>query len=117
MRVTDETSGVVVLDLTMSVEAFGYALTGLAMQECQFQVFGQQAIGKVRETKTELIVIKSEYAPKAEQVIEKYNRGDVQVEGWTLSLTKMQRVVSREMGSSLWSVEVPFVRYVDKVGD
>ena len=51
IRVTDSVSGVQLLDLAVSMEAFALAVTGMGSQPCTYEVRGIEFLGKHRETK------------------------------------------------------------------
>jgi hypothetical protein len=57
IEVWDEVSGVSFLEVEMTPHDFALALTGLARQECTFELRGVQNIGKVREQKTVIIEV------------------------------------------------------------
>lgn len=111
IQIVDELSGIRVLDLTMSVEALGYALTGLALQPCRFDLYGTELVGKGRQHKSEPLFF--QMPPTFEQVVEAAK--DYEADGWKCSQYKGSHIEGKwNKERTVYTVNVPFVRYVDK---
>lgn len=57
ITVEDESSGVRFLDLTLSAENFGNAVTGLGSLECEFELRGTDLVGLKQEHKEESVAV------------------------------------------------------------
>lgn len=114
IRLIDEASGMVVTDIEMSVEAFGYAVTGMSMQECNFELIDVRhadKVGKTREIKSEPVYLEGDNPMHDhERIIAKAKA--LEVDGWICNLNKQQRITVESAGE-LWKVTVPFVRWTD----
>ena len=83
IELTDESSGTRVVEVEMTVENFGNAITNLALQPCEFQWYPEAPVGKVRETKTEIIQMPegASYA-KDREALAKAAIAPFEVDGW-----------------------------------
>jgi hypothetical protein len=55
IELKDESSAITFLRAEMTPEAFGFAITGLGMQQCEFRYLQDDRIGKKLEVKTEIV--------------------------------------------------------------
>lgn len=82
IRVEDETSGIEFIEVRLTPEALGLALTGLAYQECSYEFFGLENVGKRREVKTEIVTVSG----NGWQLTDEEKRqalAPFEVDGWT----------------------------------
>lgn len=79
IEVRDETSRTRFLELRMTLEGLAEALTGMSCIPCEFELRASE-VGKVLETKTELVPRHKEYKPSKEQVREHLKEWEV--DGW-----------------------------------
>lgn len=106
----DEASGIQFAEASMTVEAYGYAITGLAEQDADLEVRGLEYVGKQRITESREIVcpIKT-YDRKA---LSEWLSENAQEDGWLVStyLGSQKSVTYKDDGAVLrYSV----TRYVD----
>ena len=57
IRIEDEGSGCMVIDIQMTVEHFGYAITGVGNIPCRFQLLGVEQVGKRVERKDVKVLV------------------------------------------------------------
>lgn len=55
----DDLSRCEVVEIKLSILEFGEALSGLALRPCEFEYSPETPVGKIRETKTELVTVPS----------------------------------------------------------
>jgi len=118
IRLIDEASDMVVTDIKMSVEAFGFAITGLSMQACLFDVIASphaEKIGKTRVMKNEYVYLGGNNPINDHARIIAKAR-ELELDGWVCNLNKHQRIIVEKAGL-LWKISVPFVRWVDVVDE
>lgn len=77
LDIIDTTSSKVVVRVSMSVEDFGYVISGLSRQPCEIRCDDLKYIGKKRETKTVVIPKHEIIYNDATKTVEKYC-----VDGW-----------------------------------
>lgn len=108
IEITDESSGTLVVEVTMTPEQFGNAISGLGHVECLFDFGNSDLIGKRREAKTVAIPLnKSPYKLQDSEIDDIL--ADYEVNGWKARRSDFKN--SHKYGKDL--VNVVFVRFVD----
>jgi hypothetical protein len=80
IELTDETSGTRFLNVEMSIEDFGGAITGMSYMDCEFGLRAQN-VGKIRESKSMVIPFKNtDYKKREEDEIT--SLAPFEVDGW-----------------------------------
>jgi hypothetical protein len=109
IQIEDGSSSARIIDLVMTPEDFGNAITGLVMQECEYQLTNADKVGKVREVKTEIVPVPVDWfirgsgAPPA--LLKPY-----EVDGW---LGRAEDLTNSHNRTGNGGYRVVFVRYVD----
>lgn len=108
IRLEDETSGVECVEIELTVDALGLAITGASCQPCEFEL-RPAFVGKIREYKTEVIPfdLKNYNKQKAEA---KAALKPYEIDGWTGNSNDLLNH-HRRIGAD--SFRVAFHRYVD----
>lgn len=106
----DETSGVLVTSVSISMSDFMLALTGLSHVPCEFD-FHPEQVGKKLELKTETINF-GNYSQTRYHTV-KIRASEYEVDGWVCSLDENQRIEKTKIGN-VYRVTVPFKRYVEE---
>lgn len=107
ITIEDESSGTTVLDLDMTPEAFGNAVTGLSSQPCEFDFHGEN-IGKIREQKTEYVRWYDPGKTNSKQDA----LAPFEIDGWKGRESDLGNHHRRDPISQKYSVN--FTRFVDK---
>lgn len=108
IEVTDETSGTQFLSVQLTPEALGLAITGMSRQDCEFDLRAQN-VGKIRETKTEVIPFKAtDYKKREEEA--KATLIPYEVEGWEGS---WRDLCNHHRSAGNYSYRVSFTRFVE----
>lgn len=124
IELVDKSSGCRVVEIEMTPEAFGLAITGLSGLPCQFHLYQEAPVGKVREAKLEPVFVPGrpwnaptkELEDRAAEAIRPY-----EVDGWEGRIEDAQNSKRRsdrpapegKIGS--W-YNVTFVRFVEPTG-
>jgi hypothetical protein len=109
----DVASGIEFAEASMTVEAYGYAITGLSEQEADLEVRGLEYVGKQRVTESREIVCPLKTYDRKE--LSAWLSDHAQEEGWLVStyLGSQSSVKYKDEGSILrYSV----TKYVDETG-
>lgn len=107
IEIIDELSRTRFLDIEMSSEAFGNAITGLAFQECVFE-HRPEFVGMVRELKIE-IVKRSKCEFKEREKSASKDLLPHESDGWKGSVSDL---LNHRNGSEETGYRVGFIRYV-----
>ena len=83
IRIRDEASGIEFAEVSLSVEAYGYAITGLSEQPAELEVRGLEWVGKRRITEQRKIVCQLDTYNRDE--LSKWLGDNGQEEGWLVS--------------------------------
>jgi hypothetical protein len=83
IRIRDEASGIEFAEVSLTVEAYGYAITGLSEQEAELSVRGLEWVGKKRVTESRQKVCPLDTCDKDK--LSKWLQENAQEEGWILS--------------------------------
>lgn len=113
ITISDEVSGTQFLEIQLTPENLGLALTGLSSLDCQFDLRGSERVGKQREQKTEVVTI---YPPKNAKVHQALREASklFLADGWLPMINDNSRYEPIEQVSEReWSYRVTFVRWVD----
>lgn len=108
----DKLSGVEFIDLEMSVEDFGYAVTGLGCQDITIEVRGLDRIGKRRETKTEIVPFERNITASEQGSLAAANRAlkPFEVDGW---IGRREDLFNHHKSRGQNAQEIVFVRWVE----
>jgi len=110
IRIRDEVSGIDFAEVSLTVEAYGYAVTGLSEQPGELEVRGLQWIGKKRITEPRQIVCPLDTYNR--DALEAWLQENGKEDGWLVSTyLGSQRSVSRVPEGTLLNYSV--TRYVD----
>lgn len=109
IEITDESSGIRFCSADMTVEAFGFAITGLSHQECGLDVRGLNLIGKLREYKTERVPKPHGYSKNEADSAKSLK--PFEVDGWVGCVHDLWNH-HRSAGEGFQNVG--FIRYVDQ---
>lgn len=87
LTVVDEASGVQFVDIKIEMEAFAYLLSGLARQECEFELRNAENVGKKKWSKTVQVPLpdatgKEEFIKEVKRSLED---GNFLVGGWRVN--------------------------------
>ena len=108
IKMEDDSSSITFLEAEMRLEDFALALTGMGYIDCNFKLHGVENIGKVLETKVELVPLANPYrATDDEQVLALKS---FEVDGWTARTQDMKNHHRYQKDA----VTVSFSRFVDK---
>ena len=108
IRMEDDSSSITFLEAEMNLEDFALALTGQGYIDCQFELMGIHNVGKVRETKTELVPLDNPYMATAAERLSALK--PFEVDGWTARRSDIENH-HRYLNNT---VTVTFSRFVDK---
>lgn len=117
IKLVDESSGCRVIEIEMTPEVFSLAITGLSFLRCQFHLYQEAPVGKVREVKQEPVFVpdcNSKMRDRiATEAVEAHNVG-----GWKGRVEDAQnshRVLQRPAlgGKSGSWYNVTFIRFVE----
>ena len=101
IRIVDNASRIQFVEVSLSVEQYGYLITGLSEQECEMQVRGLDKVGKhrVSESRTIFCPIRS----YNKETLVQWLVDNAQEEGWTLDtyLGSQSSIKHREDGVML----------------
>jgi len=78
IQIEDSKSGIIFVRAEMRPEDFGKALTGLSYQDCMFELYKIESVGKTREVKVEFVPFEDYHT--ADEVIEMLE--SFEVNGW-----------------------------------
>lgn len=119
IQVTDRSSGVRFLEVRMSLSDFAMAITQAGHQPCEFEVRGLEVLGKVRETKRE--VVPYEYSPDGRgpqaEAMARAAIAQFEEDGWKGEVRdyfNSNNSVTLPDGSN--GRRVTFIRYIDSEG-
>lgn len=116
IRFRDEASGIEFAEASLSVEAFGYAVTGLSEQEADLNVKGLQCVGKLRVFERREIDCPLDTYNK--DVLSAWLKENAKEDGWILdAYLGSQNSISRRDGITVLRYGV--IKYVEpkaKVG-
>lgn len=113
IMIEDDVSATRVLELRMTPEEYGYAISGLAYRPCQLEVYKDAPLGKKHEHKTELLPVEAFLSRSDEAAIEAALK-PFEVDGWRAyrgDIPNAHRWVRMQDGSST-AYRVSFHRYV-----
>lgn len=82
ISIRDESSGIYFAEAALTVEAFGYAITGLAEQEAELTVRGLQWVGKQRITENRTIECPLDTYKREE--LARWLEANAQEDGWMI---------------------------------
>jgi hypothetical protein len=83
IRIRDEASGIEFAEVSLTVEAYGYLITGLSDQEADLQVRNLQFVGKTRISEQRQIECPLSTYDKSE--LSQWLKENAQEEGWIVS--------------------------------
>jgi len=110
IRIRDEVSGIDFAEVSLTVEAYGYAVAGLSEQPGELEVRGLQWVGKKRITEQRQILCPLDTYNR--DALEAWLRDNGKEDGWLVSTyLGSQKSVSRAAGGVLLNYSV--TKYVD----
>ena len=110
IRIRDVASGVEFAEIGLTVEAYGYAITGLSEQEGELEVRGLERVGKKRITEPRTIACPINSYDK--NLLGAWLKENAQEDGWIVSTyLGSQSSVSHEEGKTILRYSV--TKYVD----
>lgn len=113
ITVIDAVSRCEFVEILVSVEDFGFAITGRSEVDCKVEFREKAPLGKRRETKVELIPEPKEYKEKPEEYVPLL--APFEVEGWKGQVDTLYNSHNSATGPNGESMRrVTFVRYVDQ---
>jgi len=110
--ITDEISGTPFLEVEITPEILGLALTGLGHLDCAFTLHNIERVGKQREQKTETLSIAPVLIGKAHALLLTASLPYC-VDGWLPMLNEQTRYEPFAKKAGEWCYQVSFVRWVD----
>lgn len=110
IKLRDETSGIQFLEIRLTPGALALALTGLAYQDCEYDLIMANNIGKRCEMKIERVLIPVRY-PRYKDIIEAASIHEIN--DWHCDFSPSSRIISSDWDGSICSVEVSFVRWIE----
>ena len=110
-QLEDDKSGVLFLDVKMTLKDFALMITGLGYIDCEFELKNSELVGKTREHKTENIVVRDAWDITEEEKLEALK--PFEVDGWIGSKYDISNHNNIVKGLSN-TYKVGFTRYVDK---
>lgn len=111
IRITDEASRIEFAVLSMTVEQYGYAITGLSGQMAELEVRGLEHVGKKRITQPRRATCPLETYDK--DALSKWLLDNCQEEGWIISTyLGAQNSIDRRGGITVLNYTV--TKYVDE---
>jgi len=111
IKVSDNKSGLEFLEVKVSCENFAKGITGLAGLPIQFELYGMDQIGKVRELKTEYIPTqKGEHKCSDEYMVKMAQK--LEVTGWKCHLDELKNHHNWVMRNDKMYIQVTYVRFV-----
>jgi len=111
IRFRDEASGIEFAEASLTIEGFGWAITGLAEQDADLSVRGLEWVGKRRITEPRKVVCPLNTHDK--KVLEAWLRENAQEDGWLVSTNLgWQTSVSYVDGATVLRYSV--TKYVDE---
>jgi hypothetical protein len=115
IEIEDAKSGVSFLEITMDMEKWAYAATGMFGVEMDFELRGVDTIGKVHETKTELVPVPENMPYKADDNLELIEDilSEFEVDGWQAHTNDLFNHHRRIRDGENIYQEVSFHRYVE----
>jgi hypothetical protein len=116
IEVIDDKSRAHFLRLQMTPEQFANALFGRAEQECEFDLAGIANVGKLLETKEQIVEISYDVYSSRDEALVDEALAKYEVDGWvarTQDATNHHRLVSHNIASDTVKVKVSFHRYVE----
>lgn len=108
ISIEDDSSSVTFLEVLMSLEDFALALTGQGYIDCNFELQGIQNVGKIRETKTELVSLANPFRATDEERLDALK--PFEVDGWTARFQDIENHHRYQKDA----VSVTFSRFVDR---
>ena len=119
IEIQDRISGCILIKVEMTLEEYALASTGLAYQPCQFSYNDSGVIGKKREIKVELVIIKGErYGEISAEAITKAFE-PYEIDGWKGSICDAKNHkndVTLYNGPGVQR-RVTFIRYIETEPD
>jgi hypothetical protein len=110
IRIRDEASGIEFAEVSLSIEAYGYVVTGLSEQPADLEVRGLQWVGKKRISEPRRIVCPLDTYNK--EALSAWLEENGQEEGWLVSTyLGSQKSVSRTPEGTVLNYSV--TKYVD----
>lgn len=117
IRVEDETSGCMILDLEMSLAAFAQALTGLSGMKCEGVLYKDAPVGKQRQVKEELVSRPKKVTLENQEAVAAKAFAPFEVDGWQGRVSDLfnhhRRVEINTANEEIY--RVVFTRFVDAV--
>lgn len=111
LYIGDKASSIDFVEVSMTPEAFGNAITGLGCQEASMEVRGMQWVGKRRITEPRRIVSGIDSYDRAKQ--QAWLEANAQEEGWIVSTyLGSQRSITQVDGKTVLNYTV--TKYVDE---
>ena len=108
IELKDESSGVRVVDIDLTIEQFGNAVSGLGYTDCLFELGFVSYVGKVREHKIEKIIRWFGYGEIRNEDLEKVLK-DYEIDGWKANRADFK---NHHRYNDDHTISVSFVRYV-----
>jgi hypothetical protein len=116
LEITDDTSGGRLVDLVMSPEAFGNAVTGLGAQPCKYNLGRVELAGKIREAKEEFVPEAVKHCKLSREEYALENCKPFMVDGWTPRGSHFGNSHYYQRVGGQGGYRVIFFRYVDAPG-
>lgn len=107
IQLEDESSSTSVVNIVLTPEQFGEALSGLSGVDCIYELSSLKYVGKKREHKIENIPCKNPHEIKDDEVASILS--DYEVDGWIARASDFKNHHHFHRGY----VEVSFVRWID----
>lgn len=112
ITIDDESSGTMLLHVSMSLENFALIMTGMSFVDCNYELGAIKHAGKIREYKTEYVMLPHDWYRLTKEELMGY-AAEHEIDGWMLhnpgDLGNHHRLVKGTFGT----YEVGYVRFVD----
>ncbi len=99
----DDASRINFAEVTMSLEAFALAVTGLACQPCEIEAEGLEYVGMTKETKSHEFVLSCSLYDADIKELARYEAHRTCPEGWTASDSFSSRDSFFKKGAQTWA--------------
>lgn len=115
IEVRDEDSRIQFLQLEMSAEAFGEAVTGLSERDAEAEVYGLELLGTRAEHKHERISVGSGVTWEGCEAAAAEALSSLEVDGWRARRSDVSNQHNWRRERGRWVLTIGLFRYVDKV--
>ena len=110
IELEDELSGINFVNIYMGLKDFANVITGQGYVNCEFKIRGTELVGKLRESKEELITLPPNFSydkELAQELITPY-----EIDGWKGEINNLDNYHNRSKGGK--TCRVLFVRWIEK---